>query len=206
VRMASWTQFSREAMRLTDRQLMEDWQIPLMKAMADIAAASHGDVLEIGFGRGISAGFIQDAGVGTHTIIECNPLVIDDFFRPWSGKYSDRKIRLLQGKWQDVIQYAERCDGILFHAYPLTLQEYVDHAVRDVTFAAHFFETASNLLRPNGAFTYLTHEIDSLSRAHQRSLLRHFSRIELRTLSLVLPPDSRDLWWADSMVVVRATK
>jgi guanidinoacetate N-methyltransferase len=48
---------------LSDDEIMEDWQIPLMRAMAAVAAASHGDLLEIGFGRGVSSGFIQEMGV-----------------------------------------------------------------------------------------------------------------------------------------------
>ncbi len=38
---------------------MEDWQTPLMQAMARHVTETHGDVLEIGFGRGVSAEFIQ---------------------------------------------------------------------------------------------------------------------------------------------------
>ena len=51
---------------------MEDWQTPLMKAMARHVTESHGDVLEVGFGRGVSAELIQRLGVASHTIVEPN--------------------------------------------------------------------------------------------------------------------------------------
>ena len=75
-----------------------------------------------------------------------------------------------------------------------------------VTFAAHFFPVAAAHLRPGGVFTYLSNEIDSLSRAHQRLLFAHFRSVRMQRVPLVLPPDVRDAWWADSMVVVEAVK
>ena len=36
---------------LTEQEIMEDWQVPLMRVMAAHVAEAHGDVLEIGFGR-----------------------------------------------------------------------------------------------------------------------------------------------------------
>ncbi len=77
---------------------------------------------------------------------------------------------------------------------------------RSVTFAAHFFPAAAEHLRPGGVFTYLTGEIDSLSRAHQRLLLERFSSFRVQRVALRVPDDVRDAWWADSMAVVEAVK
>ena len=52
---------------LREQEIMEDWQIPLMRVMAAHVAQAHGDVLEIGFGRGVSAELIQQIGVRSHT-------------------------------------------------------------------------------------------------------------------------------------------
>ncbi|MDX1450880.1 MAG: class I SAM-dependent methyltransferase, partial [Acidimicrobiia bacterium] len=123
---------------LGDQDLMEDWQIPVMRAMARLATASHGDVLEVGFGRGVSADFIQSAGVRSHTIVECNDAVVRRF-DTWRDGHSDRDIRLLHGRWQDVTDQFGEYDAIFFHTYPLTEDEYVDQVVRSVTFAEHFF-------------------------------------------------------------------
>jgi len=191
---------------LRDQEIMEDWQIPIMKAMAGCVSAGGGDVLEIGFGRGISATFVQDGGVRSHTIVECNDDVVRRFW-DWRAGYEDRDIRLIHDKWQNVLTDLESFDGILFHTYPLDENEYMEYAASSVTFAQHFFAVAAGLLRPGGVFTYLTNEIDSLSRGHQRLLFAHFESITSSVVQgLSLPDDVADLWWADSMVVVKAVK
>jgi guanidinoacetate N-methyltransferase len=190
---------------LTDEQIMEDWQLPLMGAMAGIAARTGGDVLEIGFGRGVSAGMIQQHGVRSHTIVECNDSVIQRFAR-WRATLADRDIRIVPGLWQDVIGTLGDFDAIFFHTYALDEDEAIDLVASSVTFAAHFFPVAAAHLRPGGVFTYLTNEIDSLGRAHQRLLFEHFSSFRLQRVSLMVPPDVRDAWWADSMVVIEAVK
>jgi guanidinoacetate N-methyltransferase len=190
---------------LTDEQIMEDWQRPLMEVMAGIAARSGGDVLEVGFGLGVSAGLIQGHGVRSHTIVECNPSVIERYAR-WRADYPNRDIRVVHGLWQDVIASLGTFDAIFFHTYALDEEEAVELVGRSVTFAAHFFPAAAEHLRPGGVFTYLTGEIDSLSRSHQRLLLERFSSVRVQRVALDVPTDVRDAWWADSMVVVEAVR
>lgn len=190
---------------LTDEAIMEDWQIPLMRAMAVVATEAHGDLLEIGFGRGVSAGIIQEMGVRSHTIVECNESVIERF-NVWKKAYPDQAIHLLEGRWQDVTDQYTEYDSIFFHTYPLNEQEYLELAANSATFAEHFFPTASRYLRAGGVFTYMTNEIDSLSRGHQRALLRYFSSFSVHLQPLQMPVDVHDTWWADSMIIVKAVK
>jgi guanidinoacetate N-methyltransferase len=191
---------------LRDDEIMEDWQIPIMQAMAEIVTEDHGDVLEIGFGRGVSASLIQDAGVRSHTIVECNDDVVERF-RRWRHGYPERDIRLIRGRWQDTLGELAQYDAIFFHTYPLNEDEYVEQVVRTVTFAESFFPVAAEHLRKGGIFTYLTNEIDSFSRAHQRLVFRYFREFSLRRVApLILPEDSRDDLWGDSMVVIEAVK
>lgn len=192
--------------RLTPQEIMEDWQTPLMRAMAQWVTESHGDVLEIGFGRGVAATMIQDHGVRSHTVVEMNPHSIKDHFEPWRNRHAEQDIRLVPGRWQDNLDEFRSYDGILFHAFPMNEAEFVDYVANSATFAEHFFPVASKLLRTGGVFTYLTTEIDSLSRRHQRSLFEHFSEIHQKIQSLSVPEDTKDAWWADTMVVVRAVK
>ncbi len=191
---------------LSDAEIMEDWQIPIMAAMAQAASRTGGDVLEIGFGRGISAEMIQNRGVRSHTVVECNDSVVKRFHE-WRARRPDEDIRLIHGTWQDSVEQMEQYDGLFFHTYPLNAQEAIDLVARSVTFAEHFFPTAAKHLRPGGTFTYLTNEIDSLSRSHQRLLLRYFSKFSLEVVdALSIPPDSRDDLWGRSMVVVEAVR
>jgi guanidinoacetate N-methyltransferase len=191
---------------LVDEQIMEDWQIQIMRKMAELVCKSGGDILEIGFGRGISANFIQEQGVRSHTIVEVSDPIVKRF-ETWKAAYPQADIRMVHGRWQDVTAELGSYDGVFFHTYPLDEQEYVDNVVDSITFAAHFFPTASAHLKPGGVFTYLTNEIDSFSRAHQRLLFQHFNSITLQIVEpLNLPEDIQDAWWADSMVVVQAVK
>jgi guanidinoacetate N-methyltransferase len=190
---------------LSDDQIMEDWQRPLMEAMAAVAARSSGDVLEIGFGRGVSASLIQQHGVRSHTIVECNDSVIARFER-WREPFADRDIRMVPGLWQDVIDTLGDFDAVFFHTYALDEDEAVELLAGSITFAAHFFSTAAAHLRAGGVFTYLTNEIDSIGRAHQRLLLEHFRTFTAQRVPLTLPPDVRDAWWADSMIVIEAVR
>ncbi len=191
---------------LADAEIMEDWQIPLMRALAALVTQRHGDVLEIGFGRGVSAGMIQAAGVASHTIIECNDSVVARYQR-WRADYPDADLRLVHGKWQDTLPGLGRFDGIFFHTYPLDETEFIEQIAESTTFAEHFFEHAAAHLVDGGVFTYLSNEIDSLSRAHQRLLFRHFRAIRIeRPVALDVPHDVHDAWWSDSMAVVGAVK
>jgi guanidinoacetate N-methyltransferase len=184
---------------------MEDWQIPIMAAMAQVVTETKGQVLEVGFGRGISAGFIQQHQPRSHTIIECDARVIEDF-KEWKKQYPGRDIRLIEGKWQDVTDQLGDYDGIFFHTSTSTEEEFIEHVLQSVTYAEHFFPTAAELLRKGGVFSYLTLEIDSFSRTHQRRILNYFDSLTLSVQKLTLPEDCQDMWWADSMVVVKAVK
>lgn len=187
------------------QQVMQDWERPLMKAMANIVAETHGDVLEVGFGMGISATYIQELGVNSHTIIECNDDVVE-YFNKWKNRYPNKDIQLLYGKWQDVVKQLGSYDGIFFDTYPLSENEFMEDVIKSITFAEQFFPIAANCLKPGGCFTYYTNEIDSFSRRHQRLVLKYFNSFTLSVVRPLLPPEDCNYWWADSMVVVKAIK
>ncbi|MCB1096374.1 MAG: class I SAM-dependent methyltransferase [Verrucomicrobiae bacterium] len=185
---------------------MEDWQVPLMRAMAAFVAESSGDVLEIGFGRGVAAELIQQHGVRSHTIVEPHPVSIERHFKPWQARHSGNAIRLIEGRWEDVTNCLGIYDAVLFHAYPLNEEDFIRHIVDSIVYAEHAMPEMASRLRPGGVFTYLSTEVDSLSRRHQRLLFRHFSSITTSILPLAVPPDTADTWWAPSMVTVKAVK
>jgi guanidinoacetate N-methyltransferase len=197
----------REQTELSEQDIMEDWQIPVMRAMSQLVCRPGADVLEVGFGRGVASSMIQEAGVGSHTIVECNSQVIGGYYRDWSAGYPGRDIRMIEGLWQEVTDQLQSYDGIFFHTYPLNDEEYRENVAQSVTFAGHFFSTASRHLKPGGAFTYLTNERDSLSRGHQRLLLDYFSSFSVGLVqNLDIPQSSRDSHWSNQMALVRAVK
>ncbi|MEO0901050.1 MAG: class I SAM-dependent methyltransferase [Bacteroidota bacterium] len=197
--------YDREQKILGDDEIMEDWLIPVMQAMANVICDKGGDILEIGFGRGISADMIQEHDVKSHTVIECNDAVVD-VFNTWKTKYPESDIQLVHGLWQDTIDDLGLFDGIFFHTYPLNEDEYMRYVNASITFAEHFFSHATEHLKPGGAFTYFSNEIHSLSREHQRILLKHFSSFSVQIVPLQMPEDVIDTWWADTIAVVKAIK
>lgn len=187
------------------QQVMQDWERPLMKAMADIVTESHGHVLEVGFGMAISATYIQESGVASYTVIEPNEEVIARF-DVWKAGYPGHDINLVKGKWQEVIDQVGMFDAIFFDTYPLSEEEYQKYILEDVTFAAHFFAAAAAHLKPGGVFSYYSNEIDSMSRRHQRRLLEHFRSVGFHVVHPLYPPADCHYWWADSMLAIRAVK
>lgn len=192
--------------RLNEREFMEEWQRPLMAEMARFVAEQRGDVLEIGYGRGVSAEYIQTHTPRSHTIIEMNASSIEQHYELWRKRFPESKISMHHARWQDVLPKLGKFDGILFHTYPMNEQEFVDYILNSITFAEHAFADMASHLKPGGVFTYLTTEIDSLSRRHQRALFQHFSEITSKVVPVSPLEDTIDSWWSQSMVVLKATK
>lgn len=201
----SQAQYDDSQLIIDGQQVMQDWERPYMEAMARIVTESHGNVLEVGFGMGISASYIQAMGVKSHTIIECNQEVIKEF-EAWKENYPGKDIRIVFGKWQEVIDDLGSFDGIFFDTYPMSEAEFNEYVINSVTFGEHFFEAAAKQLEHGGVFTYYSNEIDSVSRRHQRALFKHFSEISFSICRPLFPPADCNYWWADSMVVTRCIR
>ena len=131
------------------QQVMQDWEAPLMRAMAVHVATSGGDVLEVGFGMGISATYMQEVGVRSYTVLEANEDVTQRF-KSWQKEFPDAKTSLILGRWQETLPALGLYDGIFVDTYPADEGEYMDYVASDVTFAAHFFPHAAAHLRPVG--------------------------------------------------------
>lgn len=108
-------------------QVMMEWEKPYMEACVD-ALKPHGDVLEVGFGLGYSATHIQTYKPKSHTIIECDPLVIEKA-KQWAKKYPNAKI--VTGTWQDVLESLHSYDTIFFDDYSPFSEEEVQELQKE---------------------------------------------------------------------------
>ena len=82
-----------------DKEVMMDWEHPIMSASAAYVTQGGGDILEIGFGMGISAGYIQSHSISSHTIIENHPQIIEKL-ETWANGKSN--VNIISQSWSDV--------------------------------------------------------------------------------------------------------
>tara|TARA_B100001094_G_scaffold220700_1_gene214749 strand:- start:622 stop:1221 length:600 start_codon:yes stop_codon:yes gene_type:complete len=70
-----------------------------------------GDILEIGFGGGVTAEMIQNYNIKTHTIIER-----DDYFfkKLWEWSIDKPNVKVIHGDWVNDIPKDKKYDGIFF--------------------------------------------------------------------------------------------
>lgn len=94
------------------QQVMQDWEQPYMEAMAEVVTRTQGEILEVGFGMGISASYIQAFTPKSYTVIDVNEGVKSQF-ESWQKKLQGVDTRLVLGKWQDIIDQLGLFDGFL---------------------------------------------------------------------------------------------
>ena len=95
-------------------EVMMDWEAPLMSASAAYACEGGGDILEIGFGMGISANYMQSHSINSHTIIENHPDIIPRA-QAWASKKPNTTI--ITGSWYDVKDSLPTYDGIFYDTF-----------------------------------------------------------------------------------------
>lgn len=96
-------------------QVMMEWEKPYMKAIID-NLKPQGDVLEIGFGCGYSAEYIQSYRPKSHTIVECHPEVLKRA-RAWAKE--KKGVTIIEDTWQNALKSLGKFDAIFFDDFPL---------------------------------------------------------------------------------------
>lgn len=104
------------------KAVMMAWEKPLMEAHAKAICSNGGHILNIGFGMGLVDTAIQQYAPLSHTIIEAHPEVYDRMIRAGWGEKEN--VKILFGRWQDVISVLESYDGkLLLLAFPVSKEE-----------------------------------------------------------------------------------
>ena len=125
---------------------MEDWETSYMKRLAEIASFRGGSVLELGYGMGISAGFIEsNPDVDSHCVIECHPGVATKALTDFRDSVDKSRFHLLSGFWQDITP--KLADGSFDAVVACLVFEHieaVDAAIAEV----------ARVLEPGGRFAF----------------------------------------------------
>ena len=109
---------------------MMDWEHPIMSASAAYVTQGGGDILEIGFGMGISAGYIQSHSISSHTIIENHPQIIEKL-ETWANGKSN--VTIISQSWADVTGSLGRYYGIFYDTDMDDRQNLFSSSLSDLT-------------------------------------------------------------------------
>ncbi|MCA9524895.1 MAG: class I SAM-dependent methyltransferase [Myxococcales bacterium] len=199
---AAWREFAvaqnEDELRIGGWLVMHTWERALMAALAEAVTRGSGDVLEVGFGMGISASAIVARGCRSYTCIEAHPVVAAQA-RAW-GAQQTVPVTVLEGFWEEQVQgLGAQYDGVLFDTYPLTPAERNRNHFP-------FIPVATRLLRPGGVFTCYSDETVDFRAEHLHLLLQHFRRVELLRVEGLAPPPDPVGWSADHMVIPIASE
>jgi len=97
----------------TGIEVMMDWESDIMEKSAEFICHNKGDILEIGFGMGICADYIQAQGVNSHTIIEIHPQILERLNTWASGKSN---VTIIEGDWANL-SLSDTYDGIFLDTF-----------------------------------------------------------------------------------------
>ena len=95
-------------------EVMMDWEQPMMSASAAYVTEGGGDILEIGFGMGISAGYMHSHSIDSHIIVENHPQIIPKAVE-WASNKSN--VTIVSQSWYDVKDSLGQFDGIFYDIY-----------------------------------------------------------------------------------------
>ncbi|OMO70706.1 hypothetical protein COLO4_28541 [Corchorus olitorius] len=108
--------FSEDKLMDSDsKAVMMAWEKPLMEAHAKAVCSGGGSILNVGFGMGLVDTAIQQYGPAKHTIVEAHPEVYERMLRTGWGEKDN--VKIIFGRWQDVLSQLESYDGIFFDTY-----------------------------------------------------------------------------------------
>ncbi|KAF5740628.1 hypothetical protein HS088_TW11G00705 [Tripterygium wilfordii] len=108
--------FSEDKLMDSDsKAIMMAWEKPLMEAHAKAVCSGGGHILNIGFGMGLVDTAIQQYSPATHTIVEAHPEVYERMLH--SGWGEKNNVKIIFGRWQDVLSQLGSYDGIFFDTY-----------------------------------------------------------------------------------------
>ena len=95
-------------------EVMMNWEDDIMKASANYICENGGDILEIGFGMGISASYIQTNNINSHTIVENHPQIIEKL-KAWAQDKPN--VIIIEGDWYDVRDSLSTYDGLFYDTF-----------------------------------------------------------------------------------------
>ena len=134
-------------------EVMMDWEAPIMEKSAEFICHNNGDILEIGFGMGVCADYIQAQGVNSHTIIELHPQILEKL-NAWAVGKSN--VTVIEGDWANL-SLTDTYDGIFLDTFGTSTDGFKDFALDKIKSSGKitYFNSRSEEYNP--------HNFDSIS-------------------------------------------
>ncbi|MCL2284351.1 MAG: class I SAM-dependent methyltransferase [Fibromonadales bacterium] len=202
-RPQDWKEFqiesSSDELLIGNWQVMQEWERPLMRALATNVAGAGKAILEVGFGMGICAEEIWRIGCSHYTVIEAHPVIAEQA-RNWLSS-TNRSGVVIEGFWEEVIECLPHFsfDGIVFDTYPLNESE------RGCNHFS-FIPKAKYFLTQNGSLTYYSDETKKFRTEHLQLLLANYEYVRLNCVSGLAPPETCEYWNNDHMIIPTVSK
>lgn len=172
--------YTGDSLRIGDEYVMHEWERPLIRRMVeDLKLTPDDQLLEIGFGMGISASILQEFGPASHTIVEPHPQVLVQAER-WKGARAN--IQLHSGYWQQLDIGPQRYSAIFFDPFADDMATVDDENLRFLKFAAQ------SLLGDGGRLALFCIR-PLLPLEYQRVMFEHYRRVEISSVQ-VAPRDT----------------
>lgn len=186
--------FEEHRLVIRGHSVMEDWERDYMRRLAEVAGSKPGRVLEIGFGMGLSAAFLQRFEIEEHIVVEANRAVYERLVA-FAAEAPGRVVPVF-GFWEDVTRSIPdgSVSSILFDTYPLREED-----IHSNHFP--FFREAYRLLKKGGVLTYYSDEAKDYSREHAAALRdAGFTDIQ-KEICVVNPPKNCAYWRKKTLMV-----
>ncbi|PRP87556.1 arginine N-methyltransferase 2 [Planoprotostelium fungivorum] len=125
-----------------DNAVMMSWEGPLMEKHAELMCTREGmHVMNVGFGLGLVDEALQKYKPASHTIVEAHP---DVYARMLELGWDKRPgVKILFGRWQDVVLQMETYDGIFFDTFGEFWKD-----------LRQFCELVPSILNPGGVYSF----------------------------------------------------
>lgn len=188
-----------EILTFEKHEVASSFHKPYMKELSKIATTHGGEILNIGYGMAMIDTFIEEKRnkreIKNHHIIELNDFI---FKRAQNWKKTlpaSHQIKLWHGNWQEVLPQMSKkktlFDGVIYDAYPLSLDEIHRDAIDFIYSLVHF----KLLKEKTGILTFYVDSKNGLGESFQKFLYDlGFTEIQTKKVKISLPNRKSQIW------------
>lgn len=146
--------------------IMDVVETPLMEKFAEIVTRNGGDILEIGFGLGISADYIYNNKIKSYTCIEIHPEIYQNAVR-WAE--DKQNVNIILGDWKDIIPTLNnKFDGIFMDTFEYTNYDKFEEYCLNIANVNCILSIFDYTTQPNKSLDFVSVKIDKMEYLNNR--------------------------------------